>query len=1268
MTRRSVVKIAALVIGVPLLLLAIVVLYLNFADLSGWRDTLASAVSDAIGRELKINGEFQPEIGFTTRVVASDITLANPAWSDDPNMVAVDQLAGEVDLLSFLFGPITIRDVEITGARVLFEVDTEGRFNWALGSGRPGDGSGGEVELVIGHAVINDLQLVYAPHGNQTLQAELAHFDFTDDGTGMLDVDLEGSLEGTPLEISGRLGTFIGLINANRVEHDLSGRFADAEFALQGTIGDLSSLSGVDAEASIGGPDLSQIMAAFRVDTIVDGPYSARVSIRQAVPGSDFELQAKVGEMSAGLTGSVDSLVDPGFLDVSVDVSGPNVATIGSLAGAEDLPTEPFAVTGRVQWEGFPLRAENVEVRVGNNTLSAHGVLGKPPLMMGTDFVFNGGGPDISAVAALAGLKVPQESYSVDGRLVRLEGALGVEKIEIEVGQIILEVDGRVGDPPTYDGTALRFRGEGPDLARLQSLVGIDLPAESFEVSGKLAKGEGAIELEEVRVRLGGNNLEVDGQLVAEPGFVGTDLHVKAEGPDASAVAALADVSTVPAEEFSVDCRIRVLENGYRVNDLAATLGSLGVNASGYVAPLARLIGSDLQIHLEDSDLSHPASIAGIADLPHDSINIATRLRIEEEGYRLDDLVAAVGDMEVHAEGLIRRPPNLEGTEIGLTVGGPKLSSLDPYVGQRGLPPTPFSASGKVRFTNGAYALDQVVAEIGGTRTTVAGVLQPANTLVGTDLEVEVSGSSLLQAGELAAGFFHLPPLPAEAFALATRFQVDEDGYLLERLRAELGNATTSIHGRVGALPELFGTDLTFDGHGPDSSLFKSLTGISIGLAPFQFNGRVERTERGFRFHQFSAKLGEYRLALDGTLGEPPKLIGTDLEIHASGPDTNLYEALAGLPDLPDKPFTLDGRLGGTPQRFSSRDFKLTFGRSDIQGSFTIDISDKPAVVARLDSQVLDLSNLHERLEAAEDATQSTPPEANDAKKGNGVLLFPDEPLHLAWLQSADANVEIRIDQLYLRALQFRDLSVDVRLEDGRLELERAAAAGRGEGRLTGSLLLEPHQETYRLETDISLRQIRLDPPDAVTQLLQRPPIDIDIDLEAVGASPHELASSTNGAIQLVIGQGHLRQQHARPGDGRHPAHFAQCVQPVCQGGPDHRAAVWCRPAQHLGRYREARADGLPERQDDPARGGQDQPRDRKAEPQVGDQTAQGHRPLSQHDDQPLHQARRHVRQSLDRAQTAGGRHLDRCCGRDHGHLPSRQGDVRPCHGRKEGL
>ena len=333
MRRKRKLLVVSLVVGLPVLVVTTVLLYLNFADLSGWRDTVANLVSDAIGRELKINGEFAPEIGLSTHLVATNITLANPAWSDDPHMVSVDRLVGEVDLLSLVFGPITISDVEITGARVLFEVDTEGRFNWVIETGESAEGDGGDVDLAISHALVKDLQLVYASPRDQALQAAIARLESTADEKGMLDLDLVGSIAGTPVEISGRLGTFIGLINATAVEHDLTGRFADTEFSLRGTIDDLGSLTGVEGDASASGSELGHISASFGLDPVINGPFTVMASVRQSASGSDFNLDAEAGGMSARIIGVVDSLTEPSSLDATVTASGPSIRSVGALTG-----------------------------------------------------------------------------------------------------------------------------------------------------------------------------------------------------------------------------------------------------------------------------------------------------------------------------------------------------------------------------------------------------------------------------------------------------------------------------------------------------------------------------------------------------------------------------------------------------------------------------------------------------------------------------------------------------------------------------------------------------------------------------------------------------------------------------------------------------------------------------------------------------------------------------------------------------------------------
>jgi len=1120
MKKRRIVKIAALLIGLLLILVTIVLLYLNFADLSGWRDTVAGLVSDTLGREFKIGGEFTPEIGLTTRLAAEDVSLANAEWSADPYMASIDHLEVEVRLVSLLFGPIDIERLEVEGVRVLLETDGEGRANWEFDSGSEESEDAGPLELALGQIDLREAEVAYRdPSLTQAIEVGANELTIRGDDTDMLDLSLDGHLNQTDLAVKGRFGPLAGLLQAKTIEHDLSGRFGDIELKTAGRIEDLATLDGADLSAQVQGQRLTAITTLFDLPAIAGGSFQIDLGVRPATAGSDLEFSASVGAMTAKIVGTIDSLTDPGVVDVSVEASGPDVAVIGAFGGVEGLPTEPFDVSGRVRWEGFPVTCDEVGVRVGENSLTANGVIGEPPLMLGTDFTFEGGGPDIASIAALAGVKFPRDSFSVAGRLTRLDKGIAVEGVDVRVGRSTLEVAGTVGDPPEYSGTNLAIKGSGPNLAHFQDLAGIALPAEPFEVSGKLVQGQAAIGLEGVRARLGSNVLQVSGQLTTESDLAGTDLRLNARGPNASQLAAIADVADVPAEPFSVEGRVRVTPQGYRVNDLVATLGSLSVTANGFVAPPPTLVGSDLQLHIEDSDISHPASIGGISGLPHDAFSVDTRLRAEDAGYRLDGFKSKVADMSLAADGLIGTPPELEGTQLQFSAHGPKLASLSRYLDQPGIPPVPFSVSGSARVAEDGYDLDGVSAEIDGNHLAVNGTLLPVEQLVGTKLEIELAFPNLRQAARLAHGFAEIPELPEQPLTLTTRLAIDNSGYLLDDLRAAMGETRVAIDGRVGPPPEFLGTDLTVDSSEPDAALFRALTGVTSEVAPLQLSGRVERDTKGYRFDGVTVHLGDYGASVEGTLGELPKLIGTDVEIHASGPGTGLIKELAGLPNLPDQPFELDGKFRGTPERFAARDFSLIFGPSDLDGMFTVDITGKPNVHARLTSNVVDLGRLRERLEDAEIIGDETE-EPEPAAAAPGTLLISDEPIDLAWLHATDANVAVRIKKLVLRAKQFRDVKIDVHLEDGRLNIERFAAVGQAEGRMDGSLSLAPSDGGYRLETELSARQLRLDIAGSRVARTDQPPIDITIDLEAVGATPHELASTANGAMQLVIGKG----------------------------------------------------------------------------------------------------------------------------------------------------
>jgi uncharacterized protein involved in outer membrane biogenesis len=1124
MRRKRKLLVVSLVVGLPVLVVTTVLLYLNFADLSGWRDTVAGLVSDSIGRELTIGGEFTPEIGFTTRLVASDITLANPSWSEDPHMVSVDRLVGEIDLLSLLFGPITIHDVEIAGARVLFELNADGHLNWEFESSGVSDGGGGEVELVLEHVLANDLQLAYrAPTRTDPLKAAIARLESTSDEKGMLDLDLVGRIGDTPVEISGRLGTFIGLINAATVEHDLTGELDGFRFASKGKIAELGTLDGVDLTADVHGDDLVAIRDLLDLPSELTGPFSLSAALSPTAAGAKVHLDATAAGITIKAAGTVDSLLKPQILDATVTASGPSIRTVGALTGVADLPDEEFSVSGGVRWAGFPITFRQIEITVGDNTLSADGVLGAPPLMMGTDFTLEGGGPDLSALAAIAGIRLPRTQYSVSGRIVRVEGGLEVSDATIQVGRSTATASGTVGDPPAYAGTDLRFQATGPSLAVFTDLAGTPLPAEPFEIDGRITEGQDAIILEGVRAHLGRSSLRVDGQLKTANGLSGTSLRIEAQGPDAAKMAGLAGISGVPAEAWTIDGVLGVLDSGYHLEGVSATLGSLTVHADGRVVAASDLVGTDLQLHVEDPDLSHSASIAGITGLPSLGFRLDGRIRVEGAGYRLDGVKVSAGDIDAEIAGLIGATKNLEGTQVHVKASGPRLDSLEPYLHQPGLPPAPFSVAGDLRVTGGTYVLDTVVAEVDRNRITLSGTVIPVEGLVGTDLRIDLAAPDLGQAGRLAAGFTTLPELPAEPLSLSTRLRIDEAGYDIDGLEARLGNAESTIDGRVGALPDLIGTDLAIESDGPNASLFSAVTGVTIPVAPFRVRGRFQRTDGGFHFDRCSVQLGDYRAYGNGSLGEPPRWVGTDLELRASGPSLALMRELTGLERLPDEVFRIAGRFKGTPELFTTEGLEIVVGDSDLKGSLEVDIRGKPAITARVSSNHLNLAPYLPHLQGREDEDADR---AVASDTSTNEQVFSNKPINFGKLQKADADVDITIGTLQLPAKVFRDVTIGARLADGRLEVHRFAMVGQREGRGSGTLVLEPVGDNYRLDLVLDLDALRLDLPyEDTVDPASEPPINLDVRLEMLGSSPHTFAGSANGSVQVVIGKGVMDNQ-----------------------------------------------------------------------------------------------------------------------------------------------
>jgi len=1116
------------VVGVPLLAVLAIVVYLQFGDLSRHRVAVEDLLSEALGRRLQIAGNFDPKIGRVSTVTASGVTLANAPWGSRPEMVTVDRLLCEVDLWSILRPPIEIHRVELAGARVLVETSADGLLNWDIGSAEEVEREPSEPpEIVIGSVTLKDVDATYLDASSgRALHLHTDSLEVIGLVDDMLEVAFDGAIEDTPIVLSGHLGPFNAALRGEKFEHDLVGRFGDAELRSRGRIDGLAELRQVHLETAIETSDVGILAQSLGVPRLGTGPFFLRASVTPSADTHEVLLETNGAGIKAHVEASLVSLMHPGSFTINLDASGPDASSVGDLVGLPGLAEADFSIRGAARCCEFPIVFDQVVVQAGGLNAAVNGVIGEPPQLLGSDLTFKAAGPDLSLVEAITGIDLPPGSFNVAGRLVRRTDRVHVENLDVRLGDTTLAASGTLGEPPEFRGIDFRLRASGSDLSRFSGLAGVDLPKRRFSAQGRLQWQDDAILLDGLAAEVGDGKIKLAGRIRPENGLRGSVLEVLVEGSDAAAMAAMAGVSGPPAKAVRIEGKVTILGRGYRLERVGVELGDLSGTVDGVVTVSPTFEGSDLSVLVEGGDASWVGALAGLERLPPDRFRLAGRVAVADDGYRVDDGQAEYLGTTVGIDGLIGAWPECEANDLILKVNIADLSRLEEVTPNLGLPDggrlpeSGFSFTGRVAGSLQVIALSELDVRLGANRLRVDGDVYMNDGFKGSSLRLRLDVPDLEELGSLVriAGI-KLPELPHEPSSVNGRLTVDDAGYGIDDARFSLGTAVAKVDGRLGLQPIFHGTDLVVDVNGPNASLFTAVTGVSVPVAPFVVQGRVGWTSQGALFDDLSVRLGEYTAHVDGTLGPPPKLIGTALEVNAQGPGTGLIRDISGRASLPDEPFQIVARLEGTPQKFSADGLEARFGTSDIEGGLTADLRGRPSVTGRFTSNHLDLSFLAPNPGAREASEREAEPEPSNEV---AERRFSDELLDFSVLDRVDADVEIVVGLMELPRLKLNDLRIGLKLIEGRLAVDPLAAVGHYGGRLQADYVLEPFGSTHRMKLRGVIEDARLQMTRGEQGSESWPSFDLDLDLEATGRSPHELAASANGWYMVALGTGQM--------------------------------------------------------------------------------------------------------------------------------------------------
>jgi len=112
-------------------------------DPSIYLGALQSAVEDATGRKLTVNGEIKLSLFPHPTLELNDVALSNAAWGSRPDMIRAKKMAAQLDRKQLLVGGIRFRYIRLHGVDLLLEQNAKGTGNWVMGDASAGSDNGG---------------------------------------------------------------------------------------------------------------------------------------------------------------------------------------------------------------------------------------------------------------------------------------------------------------------------------------------------------------------------------------------------------------------------------------------------------------------------------------------------------------------------------------------------------------------------------------------------------------------------------------------------------------------------------------------------------------------------------------------------------------------------------------------------------------------------------------------------------------------------------------------------------------------------------------------------------------------------------------------------------------------------------------------------------------------------------------------------------------------------------------------------------------------
>lgn len=331
--------------GVTVLaLLVALALFLAFG-LNLLRGPITKAVSDATGRELRIEGDFRTKWSWIhPRFRVEQVTFANADWGSADYLLSADAIEATVRLLPLLRGRVVVPEVHLEGAEVNLEQDAEGNRNWILDKDKdqePKKESRIRIELL----TLDDGRLNY----DDAVRDISIQADLHTDETGLV-FATSGTWQEMEVSGSGHTGQVLSIRDETSpfpIKAEAS--IGATRLAIDGEITGIIGLKGINTSIRLSGNSLSDLYDIIHVALPNTKPYSTSGRfIREGTVVRYEKFSGKVGASDLGGTIEVDTAGERPYMRGDLHSKVMDLGDLGMIVGTDEpkedgvLPDMPF--------------------------------------------------------------------------------------------------------------------------------------------------------------------------------------------------------------------------------------------------------------------------------------------------------------------------------------------------------------------------------------------------------------------------------------------------------------------------------------------------------------------------------------------------------------------------------------------------------------------------------------------------------------------------------------------------------------------------------------------------------------------------------------------------------------------------------------------------------------------------------------------------------------------------------------------------------------